>query len=131
MTTATADRLVKAYIKMRDYRSQLKAKYEEDDNTIKEQMELVESQLLEMCKATGADSIRTKFGTVSRGVQTRYWTGDWEAMYKFIMENEAPDLLERRISQTQMREFLKEHPDKLPVGMNVDNRYTVTVRRSR
>lgn len=131
MTTATADRLVKAYIKMRDYRSQLKAKYEEDDNTIKEQMELVESQLLEMCKTTGADSLRTKFGTVSRSVQTRYWTGDWEAMYKFIMENEAPDLLERRISQTQMREFLKEHPDKLPVGMNVDNRYTVTVRRSR
>lgn len=131
MTTATADRLVKAYIKMRDYRSQLKAKYEEDDNTIKEQMELVESQLLEMCKTTGADSLRTKFGTVYRSVQTRYWTGDWEAMYKFIMENEAPDLLERRISQTQMREFLKEHPDKLPVGMNVDNRYTVTVRRSR
>lgn len=126
----TADKLVKAYIKMRDARSQLKAQFEEEDNSIKEQMDMVEAQLLEMCKTTGADSIRTKFGTVSRGVQTRYWTGDWEAMHKFIMEHNMPELLERRIAQTQMREFLKENPDAMPVGMNVDNRYTVTVRRS-
>ena len=128
---ATADKLVKAYIKMRDYRSELKAQYEEQDSEVKEQMDMVEAQLLEMCKTTGADSLRTKFGTVSRSVQTRYWTGDWEAMYKFIMEHEAPSLLERRISQTQMREFIKENPDAMPTGLNVDNRYTVTVRRSK
>lgn len=128
---ATAEKLVKAYIKMRDYRSQLKAQYEEQDNTVKEQMDMVEAELLELCKTTGADSLRTKYGTVSRTVQTRYWTGDWEAMHKFIMEHNAPDLLERRISQTQMREFLKENPDEMPVGLNVDNRYAVSVRRSR
>ena len=128
---ATAERLVKAYVKMRDYRAQLKAQYEEQDNTIKEQMELVEAQLLELCKTTGADSLRTKFGTASRTVQTRYWTSDWEAMHKFIMEHNAPDLLERRISQRQMQEFIKENPDAMPVGLNVDNRYTVSVRRSK
>lgn len=127
----TADKLVRAYIKMRDARSRLKAEYEEEDNIIKEQMDMVESQLLDMCKTTGADSLRTKYGTVSRSVQTRYWTGDWEAMHKFIMQHNAPDLLERRISQTQMREFLKENPDEMPTGLNVDNRYTVTVRRSK
>lgn len=127
----TADKLVRVYIKMRDARSALKAKYEEEEGQIKEQMDMVESQLLEMCKTTGADSLRTKYGTVSRSVQTRYWTGDWEAMYKFIKEHDAPDLLERRISQTQMREFLKENPDEMPTGLNVDNRYTVTVRRSK
>jgi hypothetical protein len=127
----TAEKLVKAYVKMRDYRSQLKAQYEEQDNTVKEQMDMVEAELLELCKSTGAESLRTKFGTVSRGVQTRYWTGDWEAMHKFIMEHNAPDLLERRIAQRQMQEFLKEHPDEMPVGLNVDNRYTVSVRRSK
>jgi len=128
---ATAEKLVKAYVKMRDYRAQLKAQYEEQDNTVKEQMELVEAQLLEMCKTTGADSLRTKYGTASRTVQTRYWTSDWEAMHKFIMEHNAPDLLERRISQRQMQEFIKENPDAMPVGLNVDNRYTVSVRRSK
>ena len=128
---ATAEKLVKVYVKMRDYRAQLKAQYEEQDSTVKEQMELVEAQLLEMCKTTGADSLRTKYGTASRTVQTRYWTSDWEAMHKFIMEHNAPDLLERRISQRQMQEFIKENPDAMPVGLNVDNRYTVSVRRSK
>ena len=120
---ATAEKLVRAYIKMRDYRSQLKQQYEEQDATVKEQMEMVESHLLELCKTTGADSLRTKYGTVSRMVQTRYWTSDWEAMHNFITEHQALDLLERRISQRQMQEFIKENPDVMPVGLNVDNRY--------
>lgn len=128
---ATAEKLVKAYIKMRDYRSHLKQQHEEQDGAVKEQMDLVESQLLELCKTTGADSLRTKFGTVSRTVQTRYWTSDWEAMHNFITEHQALDLLERRISQRQMQEFIKENPDVMPVGLNVDNRYAVSVRRSK
>jgi hypothetical protein len=92
---------------------------------------MVESHLLELCKTTGADSLRTKYGTVSRTVQTRYWTSDWEAMHNFITEHQALDLLERRISQRQMQEFIKENPDVMPVGLNVDNRYAVSVRRSK
>jgi len=126
----TADKLVKAYIKMRDKRAELKAAYEEQDNAIKEQMELVESNLLETCKATGAESIKTAHGTAIRSISTRYWTGDWGAMHKFIRDHDALDLVERRISQLAMKNFLRENPDLLPPGLNVDNRYTVTVRRS-
>jgi hypothetical protein len=128
---ATADKLVKVYIKMRDFKSQLKAKYDEDEAEIKAQMDIVEAQLLELHKTTGTESLRTKYGTATRGVQTRYWTSDWEAMHKFIMEHNAPDLLERRVAQGQMKEFLKDNPDTMPIGMNIDSRYTVTVRRSK
>jgi phage host-nuclease inhibitor protein Gam len=126
----TADKLVRVYIKMRDKRAALKASYEADDNQIKEQMALVEQHLLEVCKSTGAESIKTEHGTAIRSVQTRYWTGDWAAMHKFIRDNNALDLLERRISQLSMKTFLRENPDLMPVGLNVDNKYTVTVRRS-
>ena len=126
----TADKLVRVYIKMRDKRAALKASYEADDNQIKEQMALVEQHLLEVCKSTGAESIKTEHGTAIRSVQTRYWTGDWAAMHKFIRDNNALDLLERRISQLSMKNFLRENPDLMPVGLNVDNKYTVTVRRS-
>jgi hypothetical protein len=51
-------------------------------------------------------------------------------MHKFIRDNNALDLLERRISQLSMKTFLRENPDLMPVGLNVDNKYTVTVRRS-
>jgi hypothetical protein len=126
----TADKLVRVYIKMRDARAALKAKYEAEDLAIKEQMGLVEANLLETCKATGAESIKTAHGTAIRTVQTRYWTGDWAAMHKFIRDHDALDLVERRISQLNMKEFLRENPDVLPTGLNVDHKYTVTVRRS-
>lgn len=126
----TADKLIKAYIKMRDQRAALKAKYEEEDNAIKEQMDVIERHLLETCKTTGADSIKTQYGTAIRTMQTRYWTGDWEQMHKFVRDNNAFDLMERRISQANMKNFIRENPDKFPIGLNVDNRYTVTIRRS-
>jgi hypothetical protein len=65
-----------------------------------------------------------------RGVKTRYWTSDWQSMHNFIMENKMPDLLEKRISQSTMRQLLDENPDMMPPGVNVDSKYSVTIRRS-
>lgn len=127
---APTDKLVKAYIKMRDARSQLKEQYETEDAKIKGQMEVIEAHFLELCKATGASSIKTPVGTIIRGIDSRYWTSDWEEMHKFIRENDAIDLLERRIAQKAMAEFLKNNPDKLPKGLNVNSEYKITVRRS-
>lgn len=126
----SADKLVAAYIKMRDKRAELLREYEEQDGAIKEQMETVEGRLLELCKTVGADSLKTQHGTVIRGVKTRYWTSDWEAMHNFIMEHKMPELLEKRISQTTMRQLLDENPDMMPLGMNVDSKYSVTIRRT-
>lgn len=126
----SVEKLVTAYIKMRDKRASLLREYETADEEIKSQMEVVESKLLELCKAIGADSLKTKHGTVIRTVKTRYWTSDWNSMHKFIMENNMPELLEKRISQTTMKQLLDENPDMMPPGMNVDSRYSVTIRRS-
>jgi hypothetical protein len=52
-------------------------------------------------------------------------------MYRFIKEHDAPELLERRVSQTTFKEFLQANPDKLPEGMNVDSRYAITITRAR
>lgn len=124
------EKLVKAYIKMRDARAVLSAEYEAKDKEIKDQMEMIEHTLLDVCKRAGADSIKTGAGTIIRGVKTSYWTSDWESMHNFIKENQALDLLERRIAQRAMGEFLKANPDKMPKGMNVETKYSVTVRRA-
>lgn len=127
---AQTEKLVRAYIKMRDARSVLAAEFEEKDKGIKSQMELIESHLLEVCKSAGASSINTGAGTIIRSVKTRYWTSDWESMHEFVRENNALDLLERRVAQKAMADFIEANPDKVPKGMNVDSKYTVVVRRS-
>lgn len=124
-----ADKLVKAYVKIRDKRKQLADDYEKQDKELEESLDMIESELLEICKEMGADSIRTEFGTVSRKVAKRYWTNDWHSFYKFLMDRGMPELLEKRIAQTNMSTFLEENPDILPPGLNVDRRYTVSVRR--
>jgi hypothetical protein len=130
MTDIPVDKLVAVYIKMRDKRSEILRAYEEEDEAIKVQMDMVESKLLELCKTIGADSLKTQHGTIMRSVKTRYWTSDWEAMHKFILEHKMPDLLEKRVSQTNMKQLLEENPDLMPKGMNIDSRYAVTIRRS-
>lgn len=124
------EKLVKAYIKMRDARSKLSADYEAKDKEIKDQMQVVENCLMEACKRAGGNVSIPGVGVVIRSVKTQYWTSDWESMHKFVKENNAIDLLERRISQRAMGEFLQANPDKMPKGMNVESKYVVTVRRS-
>ena len=128
--TISVDKLVAVYIKMRDKRAELLRSYEEADSTVKTQMEVVETKLLDICKEIGVDRLGSKHGTVMRTVKTRYWTGDWESMHKFILEHKMPELLERRISQTAMKQLLEENPELMPMGLNTDSKYSVTIRRT-
>ena len=130
MDEVSTSKLSAIYLKIRNARSELKAKYEEDDKQLEAQMDVIEAKLLEICKATDADSIKTQAGTVMRRVATRYWTNDWDSMYNFVKENDAYGLFEKRISQTNMKQFLEENPDKFPKGMLLDSQYKITVRRS-
>jgi hypothetical protein len=52
-------------------------------------------------------------------------------MGKFILEHGVPELLEKRIQQTNMRVFLEENPDLLPPGLNSNMEYSVTIKRSK
>jgi len=124
-----ADQLVAVYIKMRDKKDAIRHDMEQQINHIDEQMQVVAQQILEICKETGAESIRTAHGTAYRTMKQKFWTNDWEAMHKFIRENEAMELLERRIHQTNMKQFLEENPELKPAGLNIDREYAITVRR--
>jgi len=125
------DKLAAVYIKIRDKRAVAKKEFEERDKGLEEQMQLVADEMLEACKRIGADSIKTPHGTIIRSVKSRYWTNDWDSMYTFIEEQGAFGLLEKRLHQTNMKDFLAENPNLYPVGLNVENSYTVVVRRSK
>lgn len=125
------DKLTEAFIKIRDARSKLKNEYEAQDKALEENAKLIEQSMLNACKQLGVDSVRTPYGTIIRSVKSRYWTNDWDSMYRFIRENDAFALLEKRLHQSHMKEFLAENPDLRPAGLNVESEYTVVVRRSK
>ena len=124
-----ADKLVSIYRKIRAVMDEKEAAHKEEVGALKEHLDLVSAKILEICNEQNLDSLRTPAGTVTRRTVTRYWTNDWEAMYGFIMENEVPHLLEQRIHNTNMRQYIEENPEKLPMGLNADTKYAITVRK--
>jgi len=130
-STVNLDKLAEVYIKIRDKRAQFKQAFEAKDNELDEQMQVLSDEMLEVCKRLEADSVRTKHGTIIRSVKSRYWTNDWDSMYQVIKEHGAFGLLEKRLHQTNMKDFLAENPSFYPIGLNVENSYTVVVRRSK
>jgi predicted metal-dependent phosphotriesterase family hydrolase len=131
MSQVTVDQLVAVYIKVRDARDAARKDADRIDADFEAQLDVLNKEILEICKETGADSIKTPHGTAIRSVKSRYWTNDWEKFYQFVFEHHAPELLEKRIHQTNIKQFLEENPDLLPLGLNVDSEHSITVRRSK
>jgi flagellar biosynthesis chaperone FliJ len=130
MEQMSAEKLANIYIKIRDAKQAEEEKMKVKLAEFQEQLDLISDQLLELCKNQNASSIKTDSGTIIRKLSTRYWSTDWESMHQFIKENDALGLLEQRIHQANMKQFLEENPELMPPGVQVDRKYTVVVRRS-
>ena len=135
MTEESTDRLVSVFIKIRDKKADLASEFKKAEGELNDKLDSIRAALSDKIKSnieeTGEESMKTSHGTVFRTVKNRYWTSDWEAMAKFIIEHNCVDLLEKRIQQTNMRQFLDECPDLLPPALNVDSEYVINVRRSK
>lgn len=127
--TVPIETLVAAYRKIRAAVTAEEEAHEARVSGLKEKLELVSSELLKFCNEQNLDSVKTSSGTLSRRVQTRYWTTDWERMYQFIAEHDAPFVLEKRIHNGNMKQFMEENPDVLPIGLQIDNKYVIQVRK--
>jgi hypothetical protein len=128
-TDLAIDELVSIYLKIRNAIEAKEEQHKAEIQELKDQFEVVGNKLLDICNEQNLDSIRTPVGTVSRRVSSRYWTSDWDSMYQFIQENDAPFLLEQRIHNSNMRQFLEENPDKFPAGLQNERKYAVQVRK--
>ena len=103
---------------------ELKTKLEKVDTNMKK----VKLVILERMKESGMEAMRTESGTVYRTEKESYYTNNWEAMGKFVVEHNVPELLEKRLHQGNIKAFLEEHPDLLPPGLNSNTEYSVTIK---
>tara|TARA_R110000823_G_scaffold285769_1_gene404189 strand:+ start:316 stop:717 length:402 start_codon:yes stop_codon:yes gene_type:complete len=122
-------RLTKTYIKIRDLRAETASKFKDEDDRLRGQQDTIKAALLKHCKDHEVESVRTSEGMFYRSTKRRYWTSDWESMHKFILQNNTPEFLEKRLNQTVVKQFLEENPEVLPPGLNVESEYTVSVRK--
>jgi hypothetical protein len=136
MTTPTGeapafplDKLARAYRNIRKQMQDVQAEYDDKMEVLKEQQQTIKNAIKDIMLGQGATSTRTPSGTVVLTVKTRYNTNDWDAMRDFILKHEVLDLLERRLHQTNMAQFLEENPGLVPPGLNAFSEYDVSVRK--
>ena len=125
----TPNKLVAVYKKIRAKRSELSAEFKEQDSALVVQLDKVKAAMNAFCDDNGVESVRTEEGLFYRTTKTRYWTSDWESMHSFILEHGVPELLDKRVNQSNIKQFLEENPDLVPMGLNADSEYVVTVRK--
>jgi len=127
--TIPLDRLAKIYRKIRAEITTLTQEYDGKIETLKAQQDEIKNAMKDMMKAMGVTSVRTAQGTVVLSVSTRYSTQDWDSFKKFVVEHDAVDLLEKRIAQGNMNQFLEENPGLVPPGLNSSSEYSISVRK--
>lgn len=123
------DDLSQQYLRLRQKRELLKERFLSEDGELERAMAGIEEQLLTTLNESNSNSMSTNSAVIMRSVRKRYMPTNWDAVYKLIDKHKAYGLLEKRVHNGNMKDFLEEHPDEYPAGLNVDSRYAVTVRR--
>jgi hypothetical protein len=119
--------LTKVYLRIKDARAELATEFKNADKALEEKQEKLKHALLSYCKDEGLESVRTAEGLFYRSVKTRYWAKDWESIYDYVRENDMPELFEKRLSQGVLKSL--DESGELPMGVNIDSEYVLTVRK--
>ena len=129
MEDVPIEQIVTTYIKIRDKRDRLYQEFKENTAKLDEDMQILKHKIVELSTQTGVTSFSTPTGIAYRTVKNRYWTNDWESFYTFMREQGSMELLEKRIHQTNIKEFMDSNPEVHPPGLNIDSEYEITIRR--
>ena len=132
-TEPSLPKLVRAYRALRDKRSENKSTFDTEDTALKSKQGAIEQVLLKHCNDNGVTSVKTEEGVFYRKKKVSYWCSDWDKFHKFILEHKVPEVLQKRISQQNLEEFLTQEENKKlsPEGLKTDAVYTITVQKPR
>jgi hypothetical protein len=126
--TVTVDDVVAAYLKLRLRKEAIEAQVKDEVKTLKDKMEQLEAWIKEQADAQGVTSFKTKHGTAFLTTTDYANVADWDSVLTFIRENEAFDMLEKRISKVAVRGYIDANK-AVPPGVNYGTKLEVNIRK--
>jgi hypothetical protein len=128
MTEPNVDQVIAAYVKMREKKSRMEAEVKAEVAKINERLMKLEGWLREKADEQGVTSFKTNHGTAFMTTVDFASVADWDAVLKFIKDNDAYDMLERRVSKTAVRGYIEANKS-IPAGINYGTKLEVNVRK--
>jgi hypothetical protein len=126
--SVTVDEVIAAYVKLRTKKDAIEAEAKDRVKGVKEKLEQLEAWLKEKADEQGVTSFKTKHGTAFLTTTDYANVGDWDAVLEFVRENEAFDMLEKRISKIAVRGYIEANKE-VPPGVNYGTKLEVNVRK--
>ena len=125
---ATVDQVIGAYMKLRHKKEAIEADAKANMKGLKEQMVKLEAWLKQKADEDGVTSFKTDSGTAFLTTTDFAAVGDWDAVLSFIRENEAYDMLEKRVSKMAVRGYIEANKS-VPAGVNYGTKLDINIRK--
>ena len=124
----TVDQVIEAYLKYRNKKEALEAEIKDQVKELKDKMAKLEAWIKTKADAEGVTSFKTAHGTAFVTTNDYANVADWDAVLAFIKENDAYDMLEKRVSKNAVRGYIDQQK-AVPSGVNYGTRIDVNVRK--
>jgi hypothetical protein len=125
----TVEQVVETYLKLRRKKEAVENETKDRVADIKAKMTMLESWLMQKAGEDGVTSFKTTAGTAFVTTTDFANVADWDAVLAFIKENDAFDMLEKRVSKTAVRAHMDETGD-VPPGITYGSKIGINVRKA-
>lgn len=128
MSGITVEQVIATYMKLRLQKEEIEGKVKVQVAEIKAKMEKLEAWIKEQADAQGVTSFKTNAGTAFLTTTDFASVADWDALIGFIRENEAFDMVEKRVSKLAVRSYI-DQTKSVPPGVNYGTKLEVNIRK--
>ena len=125
----TVEQVVGTYLKLRRKKEAVENETKDRVAELKAKMTKLESWLMQKADEDGVTSFKTTAGTAFVTTTDFANVADWDAVLTFIKENDAFDMLEKRVSKTAVRAHMDETGD-VPPGITYGSKIGINVRKA-
>jgi len=126
--TVTVDAVIKKYMRLREKKAAIEATVKEELDKVKGDMGKLEAWLMAKLDADGLTSFKTEFGTAFLTTTDFANVEDWDAVLRFIREEDAFDMLEKRVSKTAVRGYIEANKE-VPPGIKYGTKLDINIRK--
>jgi len=120
--------VIHTYMKLRDQKAAIEGEVKERVSELKAKMEKLEAYLKTQMDAQGLTSFKSDYGTAFLTTTDYANVADWDATLNFIRDNDAYDMLEKRVSKIAVRGYI-ETTKAVPPGINYGTKLEVNIRK--
>ena len=128
ISAADMEHEAETYVKLRNFKEKYESEMKANVAKVKAEMDRIEGKMMTFLNNTGLESANTKSGTFFKRTTTSCKVSDWDSTLPFIQEHGLWNMLEQRVSNTAVAEYIELNKE-VPPGLSITREVAISVNR--